>query len=60
MQGAFKFENEGMQKALLKFKREVVAPLAKALRWDFDDGGSISTKHKGAMFEDAAEAGDLT
>ena len=61
IQEAFKFENEGLQKALLKFKRELVAPQAKALGWNFDDSGDISiTKHKGEIFEAAAEAGDPT
>jgi aminopeptidase 2 len=61
IQEAFKFENGGLQKALLKFKKELVAPQAKTLGWDFDDGGDILiTKHKAEMFEAAAEAGNPT
>ena len=61
IQESFKFEDEGLQKAMSRFKRELVAPQAKDLGWNFDNDEDVSiTKHKGEMFQAAAEAGDPT
>lgn len=56
---AFKFEDKDVQNALTKFKRDLTAPQAMALGWEFGNEEDLSmAKHKAEMFEAAADAGD--
>jgi aminopeptidase 2 len=57
---AFKFEDESLHQALIMFKRDLVAPQAKALGWDFNSKKEDMSmvKHKAEMFEAAGEAED--
>lgn len=57
---AFKFEDKSLLKALKDFKRDLVAPQAKTLGWDFSSQGEDVSlvKHKAEMFEAAADSGD--
>lgn len=62
IQDAFKFEGEDLQNALKTFKRELVAPQANALGWDFSSRGEEASlvEHKVDMFHAAVDAGDET
>ena len=55
----FKFESEDLLDGLRTFTRDLVAPRARSLGWDFSSDEVMSmAKHKAQMFEMAGEAGD--
>jgi len=55
----FRFEHGDITSGLIKLKRELIGPHAKALGWEFQETDDFSmAKHKAEMFQAAGEAGD--
>ncbi|KAK7208464.1 peptidase family M1-domain-containing protein [Myxozyma melibiosi] len=61
IRSAWMFEDEAVKEALKKFQRDLVAPKASSLGWQFDANvGHVEQQFKALMFGSAGTAGDET